>query len=65
MKKKILDKLLIRFIFSKSDKVEEQVELLEKIPEAKIMMQSSYTDNSLRVHNIEILNFFDQESRTD
>ena len=39
------------------DKIEKYAELIEKTPEAKIMMQSSSSDNCAHNHNIKILNY--------
>ena len=39
---------------------ESTFELIKQMPEAKIMMQSSYSDNSEDHYNIERLNHFDQ-----
>ena len=44
-----------------SDEVETYAELIKKTPEAKIMMQSSSSDDCVRHYNIEILNLFDSE----
>ena len=41
--------------------MEKYLELIEKIPEAKFMMQSSSSDNRIRQYNINILNLFDPE----
>ena len=43
------------------NEVEKYVELIEKVSEAKIMIQSSSSDNCVRIHNIEISNLFDPE----
>lgn len=43
------------------DKVETQVELIEKTSEVKILMQSRSSDNCAHVYNIRILNLFDTE----
>ena len=43
------------------NEVEKYVELIEKVSEAKIMIQSSSSDNCVRIHNIEISNLFDLE----
>lgn len=40
-------------------KSESTFELIKQTPEAKIMMQSSYSDNSEDHYNIETLNHFD------
>ena len=41
--------------------MEKYVEMVEKIPAAKIMIQASSHDGSKYVYNIEILNLFDPE----
>ena len=42
------------------DEVEKYDELVEKMPEAKIMLQSSLSDDCVRHYNIKILNIFHQ-----
>ena len=41
--------------------MEKYVKLTEKALEAKIMMQSSFSDNCARVYNIDLLNLFNRE----
>ena len=43
------------------NKVEKYVSLIEKIPEVKIMIQSSSFNYCMRVYNIKILNLFGPE----
>ena len=41
--------------------MERYIDMIKKITEAKIMMQSSSADGCVRVYNIEILNLFHPE----
>ena len=43
------------------DKVEKYVKLIENTPEAKVVMQSSSSDNCVCHYNINILNLFNSE----
>ena len=43
------------------DEAKKYVELIEKTPEAKIMMQLTFSDNCMHVYNIDILSNFDVE----
>ena len=46
---------------TRPDEVEKYVELIEKMPEAKIMIQSSPSDGCLCHDDIKVLNLFDPE----
>ena len=43
------------------DEVEIFVKLIEKMPEAKMMMQSSLSDIDVYIYNIDIFSLFDTE----
>ena len=60
---KIFEKLLNRFLFflTMPDKVEIFVKLIEKMPEAKMMMQSSLSDIDVYIYNVDIFSLFDTE----
>ena len=49
---------LLYIFLATHDEIEKYVELIEKMPEAKILMQSNSSDGSVRHYNIEILNLF-------
>ena len=49
--------LFCRFLATLDD-VKKYVELIQKIPEAKPMMQLCSSDNGVRVYNIKISNLF-------
>ena len=52
--------MLLHFLVTPYE-VEKYVELNERKPEAKIMMQSGSSDDYVQIHDIEILNFFHQK----
>ena len=61
--KKISEKLLNRFIvfLTTPDEKEKYVDIIEKTPEGKAMIQSSSSSNCVCYYNIEILNQLDPE----
>ena len=52
--------MLLHFLVTPYE-VEKYVELNERKPEAKIMMQSGSSDDYVQIHDIEILNLFHQK----